>query len=125
MKTEKRVRNDMQSIGLKMRELRQAKHMTQNEIADLVGCTVNTISRAELGANHINAVLLIRVAEVLGAELNDFMPSHIKEARFKGDSLRDLSDMEISLIGSFRKMSDKEKSYFVNVIEIYVNMQSD
>ena len=55
-------------IGLRLRQLREEKRITQEELAERVGVARNSISRMELGYNHPSIPLLEKLAENLGVE---------------------------------------------------------
>ena len=55
-------------IGLRLRQLREEKRITQEELAERVGVARNSISRLELGYNYPSIPLLEKLAENLGVE---------------------------------------------------------
>jgi len=58
----------MQDVGRRIAELRTARGITQEQLAERARVDARTVQRAEAG-RHLTLVLLIRVAEVLGAPM--------------------------------------------------------
>lgn len=61
-------------IGQRIREEREKRGMSQNELSELIGIGANNLSRIELGKFNIGADTLHKIAEALDLRL-DFMPS--------------------------------------------------
>jgi ribosome-binding protein aMBF1 (putative translation factor) len=63
-------------IGRRVRELREARGISQAELARRIGSSQSVIARLELGGAEPRFVLLERVAQALGAQLIvDLRPS--------------------------------------------------
>jgi transcriptional regulator with XRE-family HTH domain len=58
----------LQDVGRRIAELRAARGITQEQLAERARVDARTVQRAEAG-RHITLALLIRVAEVLGAPM--------------------------------------------------------
>lgn len=52
----------------RIRAFRRAKNLTQGELADIVRCEPNTISRLESGSRQLNDAWLDRLSVALGCE---------------------------------------------------------
>ncbi len=61
-------------IGSKMREFREQKNLTQDDIAELLGTTLQTISRYELGERKATHDVLFKLATYFNKSINDFFP---------------------------------------------------
>lgn len=73
-------------LGERIRELRKAKGLTQEQLAELVGVEPRHISRVEGGYNSPSIERLARIAEVLEVpiqELFNFMHLNDSEDRMK------------------------------------------
>lgn len=58
-----------------IREVREERGLTQTELGDLVGKSMATVSKYENDQMEIRAVLLCRIAEVLGVPVTRLLPS--------------------------------------------------
>ena len=61
-------------IGNKIREIRDKKNLTQEDIADFLNTTPQTISRYENGDRKTNQDILFKLAEYFKVSINDFFP---------------------------------------------------
>lgn len=61
-------------IGNKIKELRNAKNITQEEIGEYLGVTSQTVSRYESGKLKTNQDVLFKLAEYFKVSVNDFFP---------------------------------------------------
>lgn len=52
-------------VGQRIRELRQSRHMTQQQLAEKLGVSFQQVQKYELGRNRISASRLWEVAKVL------------------------------------------------------------
>ncbi len=78
-------------IGNKIRELRNTKNITQEEIGEYLGVTSQTVSRYESGKLKTNQDVLYKLAEYFKVSINDFFPDLESEgtANILGDSMYD------------------------------------
>jgi transcriptional regulator with XRE-family HTH domain len=53
-------------LGFKIRQIRQKKEMSLNEVADLIGISSQQLRKYELGRNRISAQRLEQISRVLG-----------------------------------------------------------
>lgn len=61
-----------QLIGIRIREIRKRKHLTQEYLAEATGLSDTYISKIERGAKA-SLESLLRIADVLGVTLNDLL----------------------------------------------------
>lgn len=61
-------------IGNKIREFRLKKNITQEELAEFLNTTSQTISRYEIGDRKTNQDILFKLAEYFNVSINDFFP---------------------------------------------------
>ena len=61
-------------IGTKIREFREKRNLTQEEIAEYLKTTAQTISRYEIGDRKTNQDILFKLAEYFKVSINDFFP---------------------------------------------------
>lgn len=76
-------------LGLRMKDLRKKKGMSQKELAGLVGVTPSTISQIESSTIYPSIPALFKIGEVLGVEISAFFQSPIGSDRpvFSGDGV--------------------------------------
>lgn len=57
---------DFRLVGLRIRNCREAKHITQEQLANNTGLATGTIGKIERGINNPKADTLMRIARELG-----------------------------------------------------------
>ena len=58
-----------QRIGALIQETRQAKGMTQTQLAELIGTSQSAINRIEKGGQNISLEMISRISEVLSTNI--------------------------------------------------------
>ena len=86
-------------LGLKIKELRKRKGLTQEELAELIQMEQNSISVMESGRNFPTLGTLEKIAKVLDVNLSDF---------FDYDYIEDIDDIKASTEDIISKMDDKQ-----------------
>lgn len=61
-------------IGAKIRSLRQAKNINQDELAEYLNVTTQAVSRYELGDRKTDNDILFKLADYFNVSVNDFFP---------------------------------------------------
>ena len=61
-------------IGMKIKKFRESRNMTQDELAELLDTTRQSISRYENGDRKANQDLLFELASIFKVSLDDFFP---------------------------------------------------
>lgn len=61
-------------IGNKIRNFREQKNLTQEEVAEYLNTTPQTISRYEIGDRKTNQDILFKLAEYFKISINEFFP---------------------------------------------------
>ena len=61
-------------MASRLKHLRKSKGFKQAELAEVMGCEINTISRYETGANTPSIDQLLRLAEALGVSPMELLP---------------------------------------------------
>lgn len=88
-------------IGNKIRYLREQRNLTQEEIAEYLNTTPQTISRYEIGDRKTNQDILFKLAEYFKVSINDFFPP----LSFDNASIADISSdntIQIPVLGSIK-----------------------
>ena len=71
-------------LGLKIKEIRKQRHITQQELADVVGLDIGYISKLEVGRNFPKIGTLEKIAKALDVELYKlFQFTQAQETDFK------------------------------------------
>ena len=60
----------MANIGKNIRRLRNSKHMTQDDLAEKLFVSRQTVSNYETGKSNPDIDMLLKIAEVLEADVN-------------------------------------------------------
>lgn len=87
-------------LGLKIKELRKLKRLTQEQLAEMVGLDIGYISKLEVGRNFPKIGTLEKIAQVLDVELVELF----QFTRSKN------TDLKNSIIEIYNNLS-KEKQY--------------
>lgn len=106
-------------IGLKVRAARLDKRLTQEQLAEQLGKSVETVSNIERGESLTGLETLQKIAEVTGKTMASFFDDFEKEQNVSRkrflveEEVRTLisrfSDREVSLIIALIKTWNKEK----------------
>lgn len=86
-------------IGSKIKEFRTRKNIGQEELAEFLNTTSQTISRYELGQRKTNNDILFDLAEYFNVSINDFFPP----TTFDNGELVELDDtIKIPVLGTIK-----------------------
>lgn len=91
--------DNKKKLGLKIKELRKRKGLTQEELAELIQMEQNSISVMESGRNFPTLGTLEKIAIVLDVNLSDF---------FDYDYIEDIDVIKASTEDIISKMDDKQ-----------------
>lgn len=82
---------DFAKIGQRIQMVRKARKMTQNELAEICGCSSNHLSAVENGTNRPSIELIIRISSALNESVDYFLmdgsyahPQYIIDAQIIG-----------------------------------------
>ena len=62
-------------LGSEIREVRQARHLTLNELSQTIACSTAYLSRIELGSANISTALLDQISAALAVDPAWFFPA--------------------------------------------------
>lgn len=87
-------------IGNKIRELREKYNLTQEELAEYLNTTSQTVSRYEIGDRKTNQDILYKLAEYFKVSINDFFPP----LSFDNGKLMEISSdtVQIPVLGTIK-----------------------
>lgn len=81
--------NTKELLGLRVKEFRKLRKITQEKLSELVGVDNGYISKLEVGQNFPSITTLEKIAKVLDVELYElFQYTSIKEKDFKADIIK-------------------------------------
>jgi len=85
-------------VGQKVRELRKAAGMTQQELATAIGVKQSDLSRMENGEYRVSLSSLVKILQTLDMSVSEFFG---EKPSLKGD--------ESALLGAFRNLGNDER----------------
>ena len=91
--------DNKKKLGLKIKELRKRKGLTQEQLAELIDVEQNSISVIESGRNFPTLGTLEKIAQILEVNLSDF---------FNYDYIDDIETIKASTKDIIRKMDDNQ-----------------
>ena len=74
MKSKGRPDNTDRYVGQKIKEIRQAKNLTQTDVALAAGTTFQQIQKYENGINRVSAGILFKIANHFDTPIANFFP---------------------------------------------------
>jgi transcriptional regulator with XRE-family HTH domain len=95
-------------FGLRIKELRENKKLTQENLAELINIDSRTLSRIETGKNFTTLETLEKMAKILDVEIKDFFIfEHHKNAQDLISSINKMvSETEFEKLKLIYKMVD-------------------
>ena len=94
-------------MGKKIKELRRAKGLSQEALADKINVNFRTIQRIETGKNTPSIETLVKIADALNIETESF---------FKTDYLKSREEIISSIINILNDMNDEKLREFYKLI---------
>lgn len=91
--------DNKKKLGLKIKELRKRKGLTQEQLAELIDMEQNSISVIESGRKFPTLGTLEKIAQILEVNLSDF---------FNYDYIDDIETIKASTKDIIRKMDDNQ-----------------
>lgn len=91
--------DNKKKLGLKIKELRKRKGLTQEQLAELIDMEQNSISVIESGRNFPTLGTLEKIAQILEVNLSDF---------FNYDYIDDIETIKASTKDIIHKMDDNQ-----------------
>lgn len=66
---------ELKTLGRNIRKARQAKGLTQENVANDLGCSLNTYTKIERGETNVPFTRLVQITDYLGVTLTDIVKS--------------------------------------------------
>ena len=106
----------MREIGLKLKALRKAKMLSQQEVADKFGLSRTTISNYEIGRRKPTIYELQAFADFYGVELNHFGGTTTK------DELNELVARAKKVFADNEIPKDKKEAVYRELMRLYLEL---
>ena len=100
---------DYARLGLKIKEMRQSRGLTQDTLADLVGCNTSHISNIENNHTMVSLNVLLSIANALNTSI-DFLLSD----QYTNSTLA----MDNEILRALRNCDNQKKEKILKIIEI-------
>ncbi len=115
-------------IGIKIKELRIKKDINQEQLAELLGTTKQTVSRYEKGDRQANQDILFKLSDIFNVSVDYFFPPKQNTSDEFEKALRmtenlNVKDMEFlnHLIEKTLSMDETERDKFLESIKFTVD----
>jgi transcriptional regulator with XRE-family HTH domain len=98
------------TIGLFLKQLRNEKRLTQEQLAEVLGVSGRTVSRWETGSNLPDLSILVQISEYYGVEIKEIlngerksenMDQELKETLLKVADYTELEKKKVAHVGNF------------------------
>jgi len=94
-------------VGRNIRLCRQAKGLSQSDLAEKLGITFQQIQKYEKGVNRVGAGRLFQIAAILAVPISSLFEEGGGAASEPGSPLDSLSDpLSLRLVQAFSRLSD-------------------
>ena len=103
----------------KLKELRQKNNMSQQQLADIIGVSQQSINKYENHSVEPDINTLIRIAELFNTSVDYLVGNSDIARKIETVSPFDLNEEEAVLIESYRLLTPKEKTSVQLIIENY------
>ena len=95
-------------VGLNLQRLRREKGLSQEELADLADIHQTYLSGVERGKRNPTITVLQRIAEALGADIQDL----VKKRGWRANTYRELGAGRCRRVGTHWATREADKPYF-------------
>ena len=105
-------------LGKRLRQYREAKGLTLQQVADAVGCTKAYIWELEMkDGQRPSAERIQKIAQVLGVTMEDVMGVPMQQAP-------DASPEDVAFFREYAGMTEEEKKHYQDVLKIMFSRKS-
>lgn len=104
------------SVGSRIKELRESKNISRNELADSIGVTVGAISNYENEVSSPKEPILFKIMEVLKCDANYLFQDAIEMPNMKNK----VSIEEFHLVEKYRSLDDIGRETVLTVLDCEV-----
>lgn len=100
---------DYAKLGLKIKEIRQSRGMTQDCLAELVGCNTSHISNIENSHTKVSLNVLLAIANVLDSSIDYLLSGQYTNTPLALDN---------EILRMLQKCDTQKKEKILKIIEI-------
>lgn len=93
---------------LRIKQVRESKHLSQTDLANMLGVSQQSISKYENGTREAGYDILIKMSEIFNVSIN-YLLGCTNTKNDKGNSDTDLSSDEKEIIDAYRSMNSDGK----------------
>ncbi|NPV93468.1 MAG: helix-turn-helix transcriptional regulator [Firmicutes bacterium] len=104
----------LRKLGTRIREERKRAHLTQEQLAEKVGCNESYIGQVERGEKNPSLEVVVRIANALNVTVDYLLASNVKAS--KADGLID------ELTALVRGRDAEEIRYLININRQYLDL---
>ncbi len=107
---------------MRLKELREEKNLTQNDIAKAINVSQSNIGRWEKGLNEPTATYLVALARYFGCSIDYLLECEEESKMNKKET--SLSYKEQKLLRAFSQIDDDEKDKIIEDCEYFANKRT-
>lgn len=101
---------DYSFIAKRVKQAREASHLTQAELAEKIDISTNAVAQLETDRMHPKLQTLLNIANVLQLDINYFLYDTSEQAS-------ETDELDLSLTSRLHSLSHKDKVFLLHVIE--------
>lgn len=102
------------AVGQKIRAFRHLRGMTQQELANQIGCKFQQVQKYETGANRVSASRLHMIAQALHMNILDFFED-VPDSSGKAETLP--NKQELAHIHVLRQLSEPQRDAVYSLVQ--------
>lgn len=102
-------------IGKRICQARKAKHLTQEDLAELSGLSVSAISRLETGHNSTSLKTLAHLCNILDVPLNYLLYDVLSEQSSAQNPI--VTD----ILAMLERMDERQQQFVLDFVKLYAN----
>lgn len=114
-----------ETIGLNIRNLRQAKNITQQVLSDRVDLTRTSLVHIEQGQQRLTIERLYKISNILDVSIEKILPLRYKDADITEDGIKqniEFTDVKISeLIEKLKKFQKSSNNMNISKLKLEIN----
>ena len=100
---------DYAALGMKIKDLRLKRGLTQDQLSELVGCNISHISNIENNYTKLSLNILLAIANALDTTID-----YLLTTQYTGTS----SGLDSAIIKALKDCDDEKKERILQMIEL-------
>ncbi len=102
---------NLKAIGLKIKEIRKNKKISQEKLAEMVSMNIKSIIRLENAQGSTTVETLFKIADALNIKIADLFENH--EYKDRSEIIKDINNC-------INSMNDEELKLFYKTVYYYI-----